>query len=127
MGAHVLLVEDDESIRYYVARVVREAGHEVVATGDGLAGLNAVLTAEKPYDLVITNNCMPRMGGAELIARLRQAYPTIPILHLDDLSRTDAPALPSDVPNLHKPFRAEPLLEAVEQLLAGARAHQANR
>jgi CheY-like chemotaxis protein len=124
MGAHILLVEDDEIVRHYVARVVREAGHEVVATGDGLAALDAVLTAEQPYDLVITNNCMPRMGGAELIARLRQAYPTIPILHLDDLSRSDAPPLPSDVPNLEKPFKPEAVLEAVEQLLA-ARTHEA--
>jgi CheY-like chemotaxis protein len=124
MGAHILVVDDDDLVRDFVARVVRGAGHEVVATSDGLAALNAVLTAGKSYDLVITNNCMPRMGGAELIARLRQAYPTIPILHLDDLSRSDAPALPADVPNIHKPFHVEPLLQAIEQLLAGSRTHQ---
>lgn len=58
-----------------MASVVREAGHDAVVTGVGLAALNAALTAEQPYDLVITNNCMPRMGGAELIARLVARVP----------------------------------------------------
>jgi two-component system cell cycle sensor histidine kinase/response regulator CckA len=124
MGAHILVVDDDDGIRKLVTRMLEDAGHEVVATGDGLAALNAVLSAGKSFDLVITNNCMPRMGGAELIARLRQAYPTIPIIHLDDLSRVDAPALPADVPNIHKPFHAESLLRAIEQILADAKTHQ---
>ena len=91
-----------------------------MAVGDGAAGLEAVLTAHEPYDLVVTNNCMPGMEGEELIARLREAQPRLPILHLDDGSTPHAIALPADVPNLAKPFSYDTLVEQVEQLLFGA-------
>jgi DNA-binding response OmpR family regulator len=70
----------------------------------------AVLTAEAPYDLVVTNNCMPRMEGEELIARIREARPDLPMLHLDDVSGSHQPLLSPDVPNLTKPFNMDTLV-----------------
>jgi CheY-like chemotaxis protein len=44
---------------------------------------------------VFTNNHMPRMGGAELVARLRGLFPALPVVHVDDLARQDpGPFLP---------------------------------
>jgi DNA-binding response OmpR family regulator len=115
----ILVVDDEAPIRALLARALRERGYEVVALNDGLAGLEAVLTAAEPYDLVVTNNCMPRMEGDELIARIRPVQPTLPILHLDDGSTPDA-VLPTDVPNLAKPFDYETLVDRVDQLLRRA-------
>ena len=117
-NAHVLVVDDDEGIRELVTRVLTQEGHEVVAVGDGIAALQAVLTATQAYDLVVTNNRMPRMGGPELVARLRLDNPAIPIIHLDDLSRPDAPPLPADIPNLPKPFDLDRLKGELRRLLA---------
>jgi DNA-binding response OmpR family regulator len=75
------------------------------------------VTANAPFDLMITNTHMPRMNGAELVAEVRAAFPGLPILHLDDLSRPDHGALPADVPNLYKPFRLEALVDRVKSLL----------
>jgi DNA-binding response OmpR family regulator len=64
--ARILIVDDQDQIRALLERGLREKGYDVVALGDGAAGLEAVLTAQDPYDLVVTNNCMPRMEGEEL-------------------------------------------------------------
>jgi DNA-binding response OmpR family regulator len=117
----ILVVDDEPSIRALLMRILKAEGYESVALNDGLAGLDAALTAADPYDLVITNNRMPHLDGAELVAHLRAAHPDLPILHLDDLSRPGAAELPPDVPNLYKPFNVEVLLDHVERLLQGVR------
>jgi hypothetical protein len=57
--------------------------------------------------------------GAELIARVREDFPALPILHIDDISREKSVQdLPDDVPTVYKPFSVAALLEAVRRLLA---------
>jgi CheY-like chemotaxis protein len=114
---HILVVDDDDGIRHLVSRLLVQEGYEVVAVSDGAAALEAVATAGKPYDLVITNNRMPGMDGAELVARLRQGDPRLAIVHLDDQSLADEPPLPSDVPTVAKPFDLERLKREVSRLL----------
>jgi DNA-binding response OmpR family regulator len=116
----ILIVDDEGQIRALLTRALLENGYEVVAVGDGAAGLEAVLTATDPYDLVVTNNCMPGMEGEELIARIRQTCPNLPILHLDDMSGPHQLKLPADVPNVTKPFRIETLVSRIEQMLSRA-------
>jgi CheY-like chemotaxis protein len=82
----ILIVDDEATIRSLLTRILREGGYDVIAVTDGAAGLEAVRTATEPYDLVITNNCMPGMEGEDLIAKVRAASPGLPILHLDDRS-----------------------------------------
>jgi DNA-binding response OmpR family regulator len=119
----ILLVDDEPSVRGVLARALREAGYDVVAVTDGQAGLDAARIAAEPYSLVITNSYMPHLTGEQLIAQLRQLFPTLPILHLDDLSREQNPqALP--VPTLYKPFSIESLLSEVRRLLGGRVAGQ---
>jgi DNA-binding response OmpR family regulator len=110
-AARILLVDDEPGVRGVLIRVLRDAGYEVVGVNDGLAALDACKTAETPYDLVITNNRMPHLSGAEIIDRLRVDCPGLPIIHLDDGS-TDF-TLPNDVPNLEKPFPHDQLLALV--------------
>jgi DNA-binding response OmpR family regulator len=114
----ILIVDDEDQIRFLLVRALREKGYEVVAVSDGAAGLEAVLTATDPYDLVVTNNCMPRMEGEELIARIREARPSLPMLHLDDMSGPHQLKLPPDVPNITKPFNLDALVSLVEELLS---------
>ncbi len=111
LGMRILVVDDEPGVRGVLVRVLRDAGYEVVGVSDGLAALDACKTAATPYDLVVTNNRMPHLSGAEIIARLRVDCPGLPIIHLDDGS-TDF-TLPNDVPNLEKPFPHDRLLELV--------------
>jgi DNA-binding response OmpR family regulator len=115
--SRILVVDDEGAIRRLLERALGERGHDVVAVSDGHTALEAVLTAESPYDLVITNNRMPGMEGQELITRLRAARPSLPIMHLDDMSGSPDVELPADIPNITKPFPMTSLVTRIEEML----------
>ena len=117
MPSRVLVVDDEPVVREILTRALRLAGYEVVAMNDGRAGVDAATSAEVPYDLVVSNNCLPGQSGAEMVARVRNRFSDMPVLHLDDLSRPHHPPLPEDVPNLSKPFGIDRLLAEVAPLL----------
>ncbi len=83
-------------------------------------GLEGLETANRDgFDLVITNNCMRDMSGVEVMERLNQVFPAIPVLHIDDLSHPSVDEFPEDVRTLYKPFSIAALQDAVRKLLAG--------
>ena len=110
------MVEDEPAIRDVLCRALELSGYEIVAMHDGLAGLQAARVAAVPYDLVVTNSHMPRLNGEELIGRLRELQPDLPILYLDDLAKPLGRNA-QEVPRLHKPFSVQALLEAVASAL----------
>lgn len=121
MRARILVVDDEPMVRALIARALSDAGYEVVAVADGRAALDAARGAEVGFDLIVTNNYMPGLTGAELVARVRQDFPDLPILHVDDIGRRGRVGrLPTDIPTIYKPFSIATLQEAVRTLLAGA-------
>jgi DNA-binding response OmpR family regulator len=89
----VLIVEDDEDARESVAEVLRDEGFEVLTAGDGVEALE-LLMREPPPSAVVLDLSLPRMGGLELLERVREH---------DALSRvrvcvlSGQPELPDDV------------------------------
>ena len=118
MAPRILVVDDEPMVRALIARALSDEGYEVVAVADGRAALDAARGAEVGFDLIVTNNYMPGLNGAELINRIRQDFPSLPILHIDDISRRGADkSFPEDVPTVYKPFSVATLREAVRKLL----------
>jgi CheY-like chemotaxis protein len=118
MAPRILVVDDEPMVRALIARALSDEGYEVVAVDNGRAALDAARNAEVGFDLIVTNNYMPGLTGAELIARVRQDFPSLPILHIDDISRKRVDkGLPEDVPTVYKPFSVATLQEAVRKLL----------
>ena len=112
----VLVVDDEPAIRDLLVRALGMAGYDVVAVADGEAGLIAARNADLPYDLVVTNSYMPSLSGEELIGQLRNLYPSLPILHLQNLAHPIGPNTGS-VPTLYQPFSIDALLEAAARCL----------
>jgi len=65
----LLIAEDSITARTLVKNILEAAGHEVVATVDGMDALTRLKT--DPFDLVVSDVDMPRMNGFELTARIR--------------------------------------------------------
>jgi DNA-binding NtrC family response regulator len=85
----VLLIDDDASLREVVAFALREYGHEVDAHGSGESALEK-LDSFHP-DVVITDLKMPGIDGMEVLRRVIEADPTIPVIMLTAFgSITDA-------------------------------------
>ena len=118
MASRILVVDDEPMVRALIARVLTDAGYEVIAVANGRAALDAARGANVAFDLIITNNYMPGLSGAELIARVREDFPHLPILHVDDVVRQGRVSdLPTDIPTIYKPFSIAGLRDAVRKLL----------
>src|SRR5215468_1246236 len=76
--ARILIAEDEESLRGFVARALAEIGHEVVAVGDGGQALDR-LTADK-FDLLLADIKMPVMDGIALALAAARDHPDVVIL-----------------------------------------------
>jgi len=80
---HILLVEDDQETRDYVARGLREEGHAVDLAGNGLDGLHQA--SEVAYDLLVVDRMIPALDGISMVKSLRAAGMTAPVLFLTAL------------------------------------------
>ena len=65
--ARILLAEDDENLRFFLARALRRAGHEVSDHGDGESALGFM--NEHAVDLLLADVVMPGLDGIELARR----------------------------------------------------------
>ena len=117
-ATRILLVDDDVLIRQICARVLRCFGYQTETANDGAAAWR-VLQANV-YDLLITDNNMPKVSGVELVKKVRSAHMALPIimasgnLPTGDLERN--PWL-EHVATLAKPFTGDELLGTVKKVL----------
>ena len=77
--ARILLAEDDDSLRGFLARALERAGYEVTACADGE---EAAAVLDQAWDLLLTDIVMPGMDGIE-VARLAAAkHPGLRIMFI---------------------------------------------
>jgi DNA-binding response OmpR family regulator len=114
---HVLVVEDEASLREGIVDLLKGDGHDVVAVGDGIAGVEAGL--REPFDLVVLDLMLPRLDGMEVCRRLRAARPGTPILMLTARGSEDDKVrglMEGADDYVTKPFSARELLARVRVL-----------
>ncbi len=78
----ILLVEDNATIRQLTRIVLESYGYTVLEAENGLRALEAAGAATRHIDLVITDVVMPRMGGRQLVERLRAARGALRVLYM---------------------------------------------
>ena len=119
---NVLIVDDEEPVRKFVDRVLRDAGYKTALAGDGPEAIEMVSNGG-PFDIVVTDVMMPQMSGDELARRLRQSHPGIKILYLTGFSDNlfkEKVTLWEEEAYLDKPCSIKSLLQAVSLLLFGS-------
>ena len=105
-----------------------DAGYEVDATQDGGIAWDALQF--RKYDLVITDNRLPKMSGIELLKKLRGAGMTLPVILATGVApKEEFPRKPSIQPDatLVKPYSLADFLETVKRVLCGAEPVVAQR
>jgi two-component system cell cycle sensor histidine kinase/response regulator CckA len=70
----ILLVEDEDAVRMFSARALREKGYRVIEADSGESALDLVKQGEK-FDVLVTDVVMPKMDGPTLSKRIRDIYP----------------------------------------------------
>lgn len=122
----VLLVDDDAPLRWITARFLARAGYSVDVAEDGEMGWLSLCAVS--YDLLVTDNNMPRLSGMQLVGRLRHSRMELPVIVASastELGEADDYPWLRLTAILHKPFsiadlvavanRAVPLAPMVEQ------------
>jgi DNA-binding response OmpR family regulator len=114
----ILVVEDDKMIRRLNCEVLTHSGYHVDTAEDGAAAWDALQLNH--YDLMITDNDMPKITGVELLQKILAANLNLPIIMatgiLPEEEFTRYPWLQPNV-TLLKPYTFEDLLAAVKEVL----------
>lgn len=124
MSKHVLLCDDEIAIIRAAEIKLTRAGFRVTCCSDGQEAYEAI-QAEKP-DLLISDCQMPRMGGLELIRRLREDEATrdLPIMMLTgkgyELPREELQSKYGVIDIIAKPFSPRDVLKLVENLFVAS-------
>jgi CheY-like chemotaxis protein len=118
----ILLVDDDDAIRRVIRAMLELYGYRVLDQGFPLAACALFDKDPSSIDLLLTDIKMPGMSGQALAARIATLRPDLPIVFVSgylDLTALDSLQGPRHRV-LAKPFEAEVLLRAVNELLSGA-------
>ncbi len=117
----MLVVEDDDLVRTMAVRVLRRNGYATAGRGDrGRSRGEGRARTASPIDLLLADVGLPRAGGPELAARLRQRWPSLQVLFMSGLGRTALAeqGIALDAAFLEKPFAPATLVERIDALLA---------
>jgi len=117
-GGRILVVEDFDSLRALVVRVLTSEGYETVGVGTVRDALAA--SASEHFDLLVTDHTLPGGNGNEIAREAVEAHPGLGVLFMSGSPET---TLDLDVPGartrfLEKPFDIDALVALVAELLA---------
>ncbi|MEW5705039.1 MAG: response regulator [Pseudomonadota bacterium] len=117
--AHILLAEDDGSMREFLARALRKAGHIVVGVRDGEEALSLVRRVPD-FELLLADIVMPGMDGIELAQRVADEFPKIRIMLITGFAAVAVRARETfgdRTKVLSKPFHLRDLVHQIEDIL----------
>ncbi|HWJ73503.1 response regulator [Mesorhizobium sp. BR1-1-16] len=115
----ILLAEDDNDMRRFLAKALQNAGYDVVSFDNGRSAYERI--REEPFTLLLTDIVMPEMDGIELARRATELDPDLKVMFITGFAAValnpDSNA-PRDAKVLSKPFHLRELVTEVERLLA---------
>ena len=116
----VLVVDDDESMRTLLRRMLERRGFAVITAVNGQDGMKRF--SEQPVDIVVTDMMMPVLDGVELIRMLRGKWPQVRIVAISGI---EYPYLRMAIgcgakATLRKPVASAELVETLQRVLAAA-------
>ena len=120
-----LVVEDADGVREFVRAALTGAGVAVTTAVDGAEGLLVARTEGYAFDLVISDIVMPGLSGPQMVERLREARPELPVLFItgyanDELAREELKSGRTGL--IEKPFSVRSLLDAVQTVVSDVRS-----
>jgi YesN/AraC family two-component response regulator len=119
--ASILVVDDEDLVRFSVRQMLEDAGHTVKEAADGVEGIAQLQSCA--FDLMITDIVMPRKEGMETIAEAKQMQPDLRVIaisgggpvgqfhYLELAKQFGADAV------LAKPFKKQELIALVDTLV----------
>ena len=117
----ILVVDDEQSVRKILCRILLRHGYEVLEADGPLTAAEIARTYGGPLHLVVSDVVMPDLYGPEMVKALRVQRPELPVVYVSgyaDHVTSPRAAIDGADTLLEKPFSASELLETVRQALA---------
>ena len=114
----ILLAEDDDSLRGFLARALERAGFEVVACADGEEALTHL---DQHWDLLLTDIVMPGVDGIEVARQAAARQPSLRIMFITGFAAVALSAkdqAPAGAKVLAKPIHLREIVTEVERMMA---------
>jgi PAS domain S-box-containing protein len=118
--ATILVVEDNSAAALVVRELLEDEGYRILAATTPAEALAIVDAGHDSLDLVLTDISLPDMPGTQLVKRIRERLPVVPVIYMSGYDRSDVELGPSDG-YLTKPFDFDELLRVVEATLRRVR------
>jgi two-component system cell cycle response regulator CpdR len=117
--AHILLAEDDESLRKFLAQALAKAGHDVTDFGDGSDAFECLKGFR--FDLLLTDIVMPGMDGIELAKRAAELNESLKIMFITGFAAValhPSSNAPKQAKVLSKPFHLREIVAEIDRMIA---------
>jgi two-component system cell cycle sensor histidine kinase/response regulator CckA len=118
--SHILLVDDEDALRGYLAKALRSRGYNVMDVATGEEAVALVRKDNPPIDLLISDVIMPGMTGPQIVKELMTTHPALKLIFIsgytDDFLERSGPIGP-EATLLAKPFHVESLIAAIHSTL----------
>lgn len=118
----LLVIEDDDSVREYTARMLGTLGYRVFSASDGQTAIELFKSQASQINMVITDMIMPNMSGDQFVEAVRQFDKDMKILFVSGYSPYDTGKgmiLGPSVAFLEKPYSREQLSKKIREVLDG--------
>jgi two-component system cell cycle sensor histidine kinase/response regulator CckA len=118
-GATVLIVEDDATVLWVMRRTLESEGYRVLAARSPLEGIHLYEREADSITLLIADIMMPDLTGPEMVAKLNERWPELPVLYVSGYADSVQLAAVGQqgAPLLPKPFMPTALLDKVRELI----------
>ena len=128
MEGHILIIDDEASLRRTMARILQRAGYEVTTAANGEEGL--ALVSKQSFDLVYSDIRMPDMSGLDLLKTVHEKYPDLPVILFTaqpDLNSAVEAVRSGATDYLMKPLKPQAVLDRTEAILEKSRKERRKR
>ena len=119
--ATVLLVEDEDAVRVFGSRALKNSGYRVLEAEDGETALDVINEYNEPIDLIITDVMMPGMDGHTLVKLVQEELPGIKVILMSGYAEDTIPgeiSKDNSINFLSKPFSLSKLAAKVKEVMA---------
>lgn len=113
-AGRILLVDDEDAVRRVAGRALETLGYSVVSCASGTEALQCFATAPDSFSLVVLDQVMPGMRGAEVLEKLREIDASVPVVMATGYSNDELGGLPVQA-ILPKPYLIRDLSEVVHR------------
>jgi len=127
-NGHILIIDDEASLRQTLARILQRAGFEVTTAANGKEGL--ALVSQHPFDLIYLDIRMPDMSGLELLKTIHTKFPDLPVILFTaqpDLNSAVEALRSGATDYLLKPLKPQTVIDRTQSILANQQKERRKR